>query len=237
MSKPSTNTNYDNLDKSDLVFQNSLAKVKLAVANAKANPIKAPKKTRQPRALLNFNNVSVFDKKFKGDIDTCSCVVHKMIFSGKINIDGSIDISNMVNVHKFELWSYIYYLYYFNNTSVEEFAAMRNPKNGTASAEMFYKTVKAVVDNQFVYNLTNTGKKEIVVSMDPRTLAYFINSMVHKYNKDLANPSVNYLETLINESKVARFNSLIVKTQSNGANNVKIVPSTNANVKIDVRNV
>jgi len=234
---------------SDNAFKSAVLNVKTAIVNAKLNPKPKVKKPRKPRALVSFSNAALFDKKFKSDIETCSCTVGKMFFSKKINIDGSIDVDNMVNLRKFELWSYIYYLYYFNNTSIQEFSSMKNPRDGKASAENFYRTVRDVVDNQFVEKINKESEKnEVVVPLDPRTLSYFINLIIHRYEDDLTNPIINYVQELVERVKGApgaKFNSLVIKTGEN--KDIKISPgfgknananaAKNANVKVNVRPV
>jgi len=231
---------------SDIAYKSAVLNVKTAIVDARLNPKPKVKKTRKPRALVNFSHAALFDKKFKPDIETCSCIVGKMVFAKKINIDGSVDVDNMINIRKYELWSYIYYLYYFNNTSIDEFVAMKNTKTGTASAENFYRTVRDVVDNQFVSRINiASDKDEVVVPLDPRTLAYFINMIIHKYEEDLANPIMSYLRELVRQKPKATFDSLIIKTGDN--ENVKIVPGIgknanpnavrDANVKIDITSI
>jgi len=166
----------------------------------------------------------VFDKRFKNDIEVCFAVVAKMFFSGRIGQDGSIDVNNMVNTRKYELWSYIYYLYYYNNTSIEEFAAMKS-KQGTASADKFYSTVRTVVDNKFV----NTSEDVKYPSFDVQTLAYFINLIVHKYEGEIKNPITDFIrELLASKDPVGKLNSLILKTN---AGNIKL-PADNARINI-----
>ncbi len=210
-------------------FNAVVKKVDNAVNSAKKAAPKKAKAKRKPRALLNFKNMGVFDKKFKNDIESCTCLVSKMLFAKKINVDGSIDVDNMNTLRKHELWSYIYYLYYFNNTSIDEFASMKGNR-GVASAENFYKTVKAYVDNKYVFN--KSPQEKSVTSFDVQTLAYFINSIVHQYGNDLANPIINYVKDLL-KTRSPIFNSFAVKTNSNSK--IEILQGNaakNANVKI-----
>jgi len=235
----STNANANS------AFKSAVLNVKTAIVNAKLNPKPKVKKPRKARALVSFSNAALFDKKFKSDIETCSCIVGKMFFAKKINIDGSIDVENMVNLRKFELWSYIYYLYYFNNTSIDEFSTMKNPKDGKASAENFYKTVRDVVDNQYVAKVNEGSVKDVVVPLDPRTLSYFINMIVHRYEKDLTNPIIDYVREVVESKYGAKFDSLVIKTGEN--KDIKILPGfgknanangvKNANVKVNVKPV
>ena len=211
-------------------FKDIVANVKLAIADVKldkSKKTKKPKSRRKPTSLVSFSNFSVFDKRFKNDIEVCTCVVSKMIFAKKVNIDGSIDVSNMPTLRKHELWSYIYYLFYYNHTSIDEFAQMKSKKIGVASAEGFYKTVREVVDNQYVKSMQNTlmretGVENVAVPMDVQTLIYFINIIVHKYGDNLTNPIIDFLKDMFMQRSQAAFNSLSIKTGPNNSTNVKL---------------
>lgn len=158
---------------------------------------------------LSFTSAVVFEKEFKPSIDNAFCVVSRMMFLNMINIDGSINEEQVGLLKVYELWSYIYYLYYYNHSSVETFAAMKDEKDGKASALLFYETVRGEVDNPFV------GSDEIL-PLDVNTLAYFINKMVHTYGKNMRNPVVDYLKEIVrrimdNQSIVERLNKNYIK--------------------------
>ncbi len=172
---------------------------------------------------LAFTNELVFEK-FKADFDKCFCVVSKMMIKDVLNIDGSIDITKTGELKKYELWSYIYYLYYFNNTTLEEFALMKdNDNKGKASAIKFYEVVRNTVNNQFV-------PQDKIIPLDVNTLSYFINILVHKYEENLTNPIVHYLQKLLNrKSDMIKLGKLSISTGNTGKN-VEIVTNSN-NVK------
>lgn len=145
------------------------------------------------RAKLSFGNQAVFEKDFKPAIDNAFCVVSKMMWFNRINIDGSINMEQSAFLKKHELWSYIYYLYYYNHSSLDVFSKMKNQDNGKASAYLFWSVVADVVQNQFALE-----NKEKTVPFDANTLIYFVNLMVQKYGEDLTNPVVQYLRQLVN---------------------------------------
>jgi hypothetical protein len=152
-----------------------------------------------------------------------------MLFNNRINVDGSIDVENAGFLKKYQLWSYIYYLYYFNNSSVEEFVMMKNKENNKAKAVLFYEVVKSVVQNQFV----NT---EEIVSFDVNSLVYFINVIVHKYGINLRNPVIDYLRQLMsNKETVAKLRNFTLVTGKD-ADGVTLVTAPenvkNANIKV-----
>lgn len=144
------------------------------------------------KAKLSFTNAIVFEKEFKTNIETIFCMVSQIALNGVINIDGSIDIHHGRSLKKYEAWSYIYYLYYHNNSSIEEFVKMKNMKNGKANAVLFYEVVKETVDNKFLEEVD-----DVPVSMDINTLIFFINTIVHKYGDALVNPVIDYLKVLV----------------------------------------
>lgn len=174
---------------------------------------------------LAFSNRTIFEK-FSPSIDRCFCVVAKMMFANRINIDGSIDMSQAGFLKKNEVWSYIYYLFYYNNTTLEEFATMRDEEKGKASAIRFYEVVKAVVQNQFIAD-------DKVVPLDINTLIYFVNAIVHKYGENMKNPVVDYLISVLDKHKgVTHLNKLSVITGTNASVVAEPEKVANANVKV-----
>lgn len=173
------------------------------------------------RKPVVFTSVEVFDKQFKANIDTCFCVVSKMLFKNTINTDGSIDMEQLVNVKKYELWSYIYYLYVHNNTTVPEFMQMRNPRTGKADATRFYDVVYGTdVASQGIQsrsaNANVKGKKQITGrrTVAPETnavrLIYFINNTIHSYKGRMINPIFEYLNQLLKQEIVAKLTEVKV---------------------------
>lgn len=184
------------------------------------------------KSKLTFKNIAVFERKFKPYIETAFCVVSKMMFFDRINVDGTINPEQAGYLSKYELWSYIYYLFYYNNSTVGEFMEMKDTKSGKANALKMYTVVKEVVDNQFVSG-------EDVVPFDVNTLIYFINIVCQKYGVDLRNPIVDYLQKILSskETITAISKLSLVTGQKNG--NIKVVTDPNdlgnANIKIGFR--
>lgn len=186
---------------------------------------------------LAFNNVLIFEKQFKADFDKSFCVVSKMMIKDVLNIDGSIDIVKTGDLKKYELWSYIYYLYYFNNTTIEEFALMKdNDNKGKASAVKFYEVVRNTVNNQFVPH-------DSFIPLDVNTLSYFINILIHKYENNLTNPIVNYLQKILNRKPdMIKLGKLAITTGNSGKNVEFITNSNNAKnsnlkIKMDLKTI
>lgn len=177
---------------------------------------------------LAFNNTLVFGKPFSPSVDQCFCVASRMMFNHRINMDGTIQMEHAGYLKKNELWSYIYYLYTYNNTSVEEFVTMKD-ENGKASALRFYEVVKAVVQNQFI-------PEDKVVPLDVNTLIYFINVVCQRYGDNMKNPIADFLKSVVHKQHdIVHLSKLSVITgQEQGALNVitNADKAKNANVKV-----
>jgi len=187
------------------------------------------------KAKLAFTNEAVFEKEFKPAIDTAFCVVSKMMWLSRINIDGTIDADQAVFLKKYEIWSYIYYLFYHNHSTLDMFASMKSDDNGKANALLFYKTVAETVDNQFINESIAKGK---IVGFDVNTLIYFVNVIVQRFGEDLTNPVVQYLQKIVNSpetiEKLRKF-SLIT---GRAPGNVQVVTGNavkNADIKITLK--
>lgn len=181
------------------------------------------------KSKLSFKNKAIFEKEFKPTIEKCFCIVSRMLFNNRINVDGSIDIENAGFLKKYQLWSYIYYLYYFNNSSVEEFVRMKNKENNKANASQFYDVVKSIIQNQFI-------NSDDIVSFDVNSLVYFINIMIHRYKDNLRNPVIDYLRQILsNKEAVAKLSNFTLVTGENNKN-VTLVTNPqnvqNANIKV-----
>lgn len=187
-----------------------------------------------------FTNKEIFGTKFSSNIDTSFCTVSKMLFANIINIDGSIDMSKVSSLKKEQLWSYIYYMFYFNNKNEKtpEFVSMKTEKNNKANAVKFYEVVLATVQKDYPAKNIGVGKP---YPFDENTLVYFINIIVHKYNNSLVNPVIDYLNQILSKEIIPTLGSLSIKTGNNSGtgNNVTIITDpakmSNANVKVNFK--
>jgi hypothetical protein len=172
------------------------------------------------KSKLSFKNELIFGKKFKPTADKAFCVVAKMLFFGRINVDGSINLDQAGFLKKGDIWSYIYYLYVYNNTTVEEFVMMRNEK-GKASALNMYTVVKDTVGITF-------PSGEEIQPFDINALIHFINVIVRK---DIQNPVVDYLKKIMgNDRAVDAINRFNVETGSSKV--VAVTDPKDADIKI-----
>lgn len=180
--------------------------------NAKTN--KTAKKTLKKKVA--FSNQAVFDVGFKTDLESCFCTVSKMLFKNIINIDGSIDMEQLVNTRKKELWAYIYYLYQYNNATIKEFNDMKHPSSGKADGQLFHNVVYSDDD-------TNSAPQRI--GTDIVRLVYFINKTIHTYKQDLVNPVIDYLNQLMKKemfTKLSEIKVQMVPKDNSRKNNVRI---------------
>jgi len=194
---------------------------------------------------IAFSRKEIFGSKFKATIDACFCVVSKMLFNDKINIDGTIDITEASNLKKEELWSYIYYLYFYNHSNVTIFQSMTNKDNGKASAEQFYAAVVSLTENENENAYTDVNvnvNSHPAKPFDISTLIIFINEVIEEFGKELVNPIFDYLSVLMKKNVMTRLSGITIKTHENAsgnssqnANKIRIVTDNagvaNANVK------
>lgn len=177
---------------------------------------------------LSFKNKDVFDNKFKPHLDTCFCIVSRLLLSGIINPDGSIQMEKVVSLKKHELWSYIYYLFYYNNKTIPEFIKMKIVRTEKASAILFYESVQDASD-------LNSRANSSMPPLDINVLVYFINKMIHQYENNLINPVIDTLQQIIKKEIIPNFSNFSIKTGNSG-DNVKIFTNPddikNANVKV-----
>jgi hypothetical protein len=188
-------------------------------SNSKKKQTKKTFKKKQ----VSFSTQEVFDVGFKPDVETCFCNVSRMLFKNVINIDGSIDMEQLVNVRKKELWAYIYYLYQYNNSTIPEFIRMKNPVSGKADGQLFHDTVYD--DKDFKNSNTNTSTNTKTIGTDIVRLVYFINKMIHTYKTDLVNPVIDYLKQLMKKEMLTKLSEIkvqMVPTLNSGKNNVKV---------------
>lgn len=178
---------------------------------------------------LSFKNKDIFGK-FKPTINNCFCIVSKMLFSNKINIDGKIDFNAQLT--KEELWSYIYYLFYNNHTNVQLFKDMKNAK-GKANAELFYEAVLSRLENKNSEIPANGSVAlRYAQKLDNATLIFFINTILDELKDELVNPVIDYITILLNKKIIPKLSNISInlgKTNSQISSNSK-----NSNIKIKV---
>ena len=170
-----------------------------------------------------FTNKDIFGPKFVPAVEACFCVISKMLFSGKVETNGTLDLTKEVMLSKQELWSYIYYLFYHNHTSIRVFKSMKNPKDGKASADRFYDAV--------------IGYNDVAKPIDITTLILFINKLILTH-EELINPVFDYLQLIINKKITTKISGVTMLTGKDGKTGFKIVTDpkeiADANVKVSI---
>jgi hypothetical protein len=194
--------------------------------NTQQNSNKKPTKKTFKKKQVSFSTQEVFDVGFKPDVEACFCNVSRMLFKNVINIDGSIDMEQLVNVRKKELWAYVYYLYQYNNSTIPEFVRMKNPVSGKADGQLFHDSVYD--DKEFKNSNGNTNTNANLpktIGTDIVRLVYFINKMIHTYKTDLVNPVIDYLKQLMKKEMLTKLSEIkvqMVPTLNSGKNNVRV---------------
>ena len=188
------------------------------------------------KSKLSFKNKAIFGYNFKNSIDECFCRVSKMLFSGKINPDGMISEERSDAFRKSELWSYIYYIYHYNNSDVDEFKAMKTKKTGLASAIMFYNVVNTVSERES-YDLSSSFDEAKPFST--LTLIKFLNYIIIDNENELVNPIFDYLKVMMDKKILTNMEGIKLVTNKNGQNGKFDIlmgnAVKNANVKIGLQ--
>lgn len=156
------------------------------------------------KSKLSFRSKQIFESNFRASINTCFNVVAKMLFDGIINVDGTIDMKHTGRLRKYQLWSYIYYLYYYNHSTLDIFANML--EKDKANAYLFYEQVRLFVDSPYVTAGT-------IKPLDVNSLIYFINKLIHTKGDSLTNPVIHFLQTLLSDKEtISKLKGLTVIT-------------------------
>lgn len=156
---------------------------------------------------ISFQTKEIF-YGFKPLINECFCIVSSMLFNEIINPDGTIDFNRKVSVK--ELWSYIYYIYFYNNRHIPEFISMTNKKTNKASAKRFFEVVKLSVDLPDAKTLSS------------ESLVLFIDRMIHTKKKEIMIPIVIYLQKILDRSIIPA-QTISFKKVKNSNTNVEII--------------
>jgi len=179
-----------------------------------------------------FTNKKVFGNRFKNNISLCFCKVTKMMFQEKINVNGTINIEMTNDLLLEELWSYIYYLYFYNKGSIDLFKSMMDKKTRKATAIKFYETVIAYTDIRNSETSTKPAKP-----FDNTILIEFINKVLAEYKDDLINPVFDYLFKIM--QREVNLTGITVRTGDKGNVSVMTKPDNvkNSNIKITLKPV
>jgi len=150
---------------------------------------------------IAYSREEIFGKHFKPSINDSYCMTAKMFFNNKINIDGSIELTKENNFKKEELWSYLYYLYYYNHSTIPTFIEVIDKSKYKSSALKFYNIISKI------FNINDNVSKS-AKPLENIILIKFINYIIKEYSKDLINPIFDYINILIktNNMKLKNLN-------------------------------
>jgi len=152
--------------------------------------------------------MDIFGKGFISGLSMTSCAVAKLVNDNVLNMDGTIDRTDVeayTRLQKRSLWLYIYYLWQQNKDRVDVFARMSKtvPGGGSkASAPNFISEV--------VRHLSNKG--HIVVDNKNPTkedLVDFVNLVIEEYNEVVTIPFLEGIYRRVSEKQL-EYNSFIM---------------------------
>jgi hypothetical protein len=173
-----------------------------------------------------FKDKNVFGS-FKGNLDSCFCVVSRLLFTGLLETNGMISQAKAGLIKKSDAWSYIYYLYYYNSTDIEVFKAMKEPKKGKASAVLFRRAVLDKLNEQGIL----LDRPRV---LKPQELAGFINIVLKEEGDNIVSPIFDYLKMLLDTKVVNHLEGIKLVTGNSGAEARFVTgqAAKNANIKI-----
>lgn len=133
---------------------------------------------------INFKRADIFGKEFQPSSTFAFNKVSYMIFNNIINTvhkpamkAGTIDLNVGLSLDKVLLWSYIYYLYTYNNETNSIFKSM---KRGKANAELFVSRILKYLETDRI---------------DKMALTIFINKIINENN--LINPIISNIDSIV----------------------------------------
>lgn len=145
---------------------------------------------------IAYSREEIFGKHFKPSINDCYCRTAKIFFNNKINTDGSIELTKESKFKREDLWSYLYYLYYYNHSIIQEFKEIVNVSKDKSSAEKFYNIIIKI------FNINDNVSKS-AKPLDNIILIKFINYIIKEYSsKNLINPIFDYINILLRTQNI-----------------------------------
>ena len=190
----------------------------------KTMPVKDPFKKHR-LSFSSHQGKLIFGQHFKTGKNNAIQSATKLLLSDQLNEDGTINEASLTFIPDADIWSYIYYLYAFNNEDIHDFQQMKG-EDGQASAEKFYDVVRSRVDNSYL-KVQNDIQK-----LSTPDLIKFIKIVITKYRGQIKNPVVDHYNIMLQQKIGNAF------TQS--VNNVNVVVRTgqkNSRVVTNAKNV
>jgi hypothetical protein len=174
-----------------------------------------------------FKSVIDFGAGYASGIKGAVCAVGNLLDKGLLTPHGTIHTPKVGTIRKGELWSYVYYLWYHNHTSIDTFKQMTIYQNhrAKASAVRFVEAIHRVLG--FDTNTKPLGQ------LTKDNLVAAIHTILSR-EQDIKIPILQRLYQQINradEIMPREFQRLGLS----GAMNVKVVP--NVEIITDAKNL
>lgn len=157
----------------------------------------------------------IFGTHFKSGKKAAIQSAAKMLLSDQLTKKGTIDRNKLTYMEDYDLWSYIYYLYSFNNEHIAEFVQMKG-EDGQASAEKFYDVVKSSIEH------TGLRTQYLIEKLSVIDLVNFIDRVVYKYGDRLKNPVVDHYNQMLAGSYIDFFKNIDIVVRT-GRDNARVV--------------
>ena len=159
-------------------------------------------------ASPTFTRIDIFGKGFISGLSMTSCVVAKLVNDNILNMDGTIDrtdIEAYARLQKRSLWLYIYYLWQQNHDRVDVFARMSKsvPGGGVkASSSNFVSEVvrHLSVKGHVVVDHSNPAKEDLVE---------FVNLVIEEYSEVVTIPFLEGIYKRVSKKQL-EYNSFIM---------------------------
>lgn len=176
---------------------------------------------------ISFASHEIFGPNFKSGQRAAEIVTADLLLKNRLNMDGTVNEAMIVDIQESDLWSYIFYLYSYNNSTINEFKQMMDEDEKKASAEHFYDVVRSVVEN------TGFRTQYKIVKLNNHDLILFVKKMVAKYGSELYNPVVLRFQDFIDYyyERILDELDIVVRT---GDNTVKVITDQDKASRSDI---
>jgi hypothetical protein len=157
--------------------------------------------------MIDFDTQKVFGTHFQPVFCKCFYYVSKILYHEKINLNGTINFEHVHTLKKHELWSYIFYLHYYNHTRIQLFKNME--RHSIPDARRFFNVVMNTLE------IPTNAQENPRVTVE--NLILFINMIMKSYD-NLYNPLLMYLNKIIEKNKMLMLQGITIKTNSDKIN-------------------
>jgi hypothetical protein len=181
---------------------------------------------------VSFGSKTVFGSRFQPGIKNAIGVVGSLLNTGALRLEGSIDPSDVSKIRKHQIWSYIYYLWYYNRDKIEIFEKMSNyeGKKAKATAKTFLTSFYDMMDKT---GLEINSSTQLITIFNKERIVDTLNKILEKY-PDISIPVLQKLyKKLINSGKIPGLEK--VSSSQLAKANIQVIP--NANQQPNIPNI